>query len=240
MGPTYQGSRLIGLIGALVLSVCLFSAPAESQRLPLLDFYPQEELTMQCWNQTSNAWGPGPICVEDGKPLHFNFGIDTFLHCTWEVNKDDGTYDFLANVVSGKDGYRCRMPMSRDGRFHIPFYIQLWGVVEKDHFHVNTHLNFVFHVDSNKLIAVATYPVRDHFQMVIPNSMVTMHGPVKFFHRHSYDSMSNPDPRLKIPSNWLSILYYCILTFVLWAVVFFLGYRFVLKPRLVKKMLKKD
>ena len=131
--------------------------------------------------------------------------------------------------------------MSADGKFYVPVSLQLWGVIEKTHIHINTHMNWVFHVQENKLLAAAVYPVRDHFQMVTPGADLTMHGPVRWFYRHSYDTLSNPDPRLAptAPQSQ-QLLYYSILSVLLSSLLFALLYRFYLKPKVVSKMLKSD
>ena len=48
--------------------------------------------------------------------------------------------------------------MSPDKSFYVPFTIPIWGVVEAEHFHVNNHLNFVFHGDKGKIIGASVYP----------------------------------------------------------------------------------
>lgn len=48
--------------------------------------------------------------------------------------------------------------MAPNAGFHIPFSIPIWGVVEPDHIHIDTHLNFIFHGDNfGRIIGVAAY-----------------------------------------------------------------------------------
>ncbi len=54
--------------------------------------------------------------------------------------------------------------MIPEHEFFIPFTIPLWGVVETDHTHLGSHLNFVFHADEGKITGAAAYPgMSGHF-----------------------------------------------------------------------------
>ena len=54
--------------------------------------------------------------------------------------------------------------MSSDMSFHVPLPLSVWGVVERDHFHMDNHMNFVFHVElgkdgmEGKIMGAAAYP----------------------------------------------------------------------------------
>ena len=41
-------------------------------------------------------------------------------------------------------------------------------------------------MDEGRIIGAAAYPVRDQFQFVRTGSLLNLHGPVKWFHKHSY------------------------------------------------------
>jgi len=48
----------------------------------------------------SGEWGPGPVCRETGHPLRFLYGVETFFHCTVDINPD--FYQFLRAAVELK------------------------------------------------------------------------------------------------------------------------------------------
>lgn len=78
------------------------------------------------------------------------------------------------------------MPLGPDSPHHVPFVLPLWGVVEGDHLHMDNHINFVLHGDAGKVVAAAAYPVRDRFQFVKPGTVVSLHGPVRWFDKGSF------------------------------------------------------
>ncbi len=172
------------------------------------------------------------------------FGVDSFFYCGWQIEKTDGSYDFLARVISGQETWRCRVPMSADATFFVNFDLQLWGVLEEDHFHLNAHMNFVFHVDDGKLIAAAVYPLRDHFHFVTPGTLVRMHGAVRWFHRHSYQPLSNPDERQGGSGVALGdfgvAVYWIMVSAVVTSLIAFAVYTWYLRPRVTASLLKED
>lgn len=130
-------------------------------------------------------WGPGLTCHENGRELSFRFGEDGFVYCGWHLANED-MYKFAAAVMRGEQGWQCRVPMSKDRSFYLPMPLSLWGVVEPGHMHINYHYNFIFHVDEGRIIGAAAYPVRDRFQYTRVRSTLNLHGPVKWFNKHSF------------------------------------------------------
>ena len=57
--------------------------------------------------------------------------------------------------------WMCRIKMTPEHEFFLPLSIPVWGVQEKDHCHVDNHLNFIFHAVQGKIIGASAYPVRD-------------------------------------------------------------------------------
>lgn len=137
----------------------------------------------------SEQWGPAIMCSETGRELTLTYGQDGFLHCGWLLANED-TYQFARSVMQQESGWNCRVPMSADRTFYLPLVIPLWGVVEATHLHLNQHLNFVVHADEGRIIGISAYPVRDQFQFGRVGSMIQLHGPVKWFRKHSFLSLA--------------------------------------------------
>jgi len=134
------------------------------------------------------------------------------------------------------ENWICRAAMAPGHDFYIPFTIPLWGVVEPDHVHVGNHLNFVFHGDNGLIIGVTAYPVRDKFQVLVVGDTLEIHGPVKWFDKHSfrdyspsfYEALSHTESHI---STFL--LYSLIMSGLCWLIFFFV-YQYHLKPNLLK------
>eukprot|EP00899_Mesostigma_viride_P023674 jgi/Mesvir1/4491/Mv09575-RA.1 len=144
---------------------------------------------VECMDWATNEWGHGPVCKETGEELSVLFGYDTFLYCGLDM-PDQAVYDNLVKIVKLEKAWHCRVPMAPGDSFYVPFTISLWGVVEDDHIHIDNHLNLVFHVDNRKIIGAAVYPVRDRFQFAKPGAIVSLHGPVRWFHRQSFQLLT--------------------------------------------------
>ena len=77
---------------------------------------------------------------------------------------DEAAYNLTRSYITLKKAWNCRVAMSADKSFHVPLPMSLWGVVEPDHFHMDNHMNFVFHVElgkdgaSGKIMGAAAYP----------------------------------------------------------------------------------
>jgi len=200
-----------------------------------------QSIHMQCrgW-EGSLEWGPGPICHENKKEMQFQYGMDSLQYCAWHIDSDE-KYQYLRSLlISGETGINCRIAMAPDHEFYIPFTIPIWGVVEADHIHVDTHTNFIFHADNGKIIGAAAYPVIDQFQYVRTSTVITMHGPVKWFNRHSFkDYYPNSSSSIGI-TEFSLIVIWCLLTCILTTLIFAFLYKNHLRPNVLRTVLKND
>ena len=126
-----------------------------------------------------------PGAQETGKPVRFTFGLDNFLYCGLSL-ADNATYTRFRDVVALTAAWHCRVPVTPAATHHVPLVLPVWGVVEGDHLHVDNHLNFALHADAGKVVAAAAYPVRDRFQFAQLGSVISLHGPVRWFSKGSY------------------------------------------------------
>ncbi|KAI9033028.1 hypothetical protein DFJ74DRAFT_650476 [Hyaloraphidium curvatum] len=160
-----------------------------------------DELRIECVTPDANGtvyvdqfgeliYGPGPICAETGETWTFQYGYDTNLVCRWLI--DSTLYQFLKMIIQGQAVYRCRLKMSKEGSIYMPYPLSIWGGVEPSHIHVMNHFSFNFHAAEGFLVGAAAYPLRDHFQLLEPGSMLTIHGPVRWFAGHSYEPLQPP------------------------------------------------
>jgi len=195
---------------------------------------------MECKN-SSGLWDKGPICEETGKEMTFTFGVDTFHHCGWQV-QTSSQYEYLKLFILRNDNWSCRVRMSPLHDFYIPFTLPIWGVIEPDHSHIDNHMNYVFHADNGNIIAATAYPVRDRFQMTKAGTVLMMHGPVKWFDKHSFKDFST-FTTLSTSSNFGSttiLIVSITFTFVMASACFVLSYRYYYRPKLLRSVLKKD
>eukprot|EP01103_Thecamoeba_quadrilineata_P011868 TRINITY_DN2938_c0_g1_i1.p1 TRINITY_DN2938_c0_g1~~TRINITY_DN2938_c0_g1_i1.p1 ORF type:complete len:214 (+),score=13.25 TRINITY_DN2938_c0_g1_i1:143-784(+) len=181
-------------------------------------------------------WGPGPSCTETGEEMEFRFGVDAFQFCGWSIDSND-TYRHFAAMIDREEDWRCRIAMAPNFDFYLPFNIPIWGVVEADHIHVDNHFNFVFHADEGKIIGVTAYPVRDNFQFGKPGSVISIHGPVKWFRRGTFFSYSSnmfmEMYHLRIPILFLWTILVCLVTFITGVIT----YKFYLRPTIVRSLM---
>jgi len=155
-------------------------------------------------------------------------------------------FNQIMSLLKSEVHWKCRAAFVPEMTIYIPFTIAVWGLPEADHAHVNTHTNFVFHVDSGRIIAAAAYPVRDNFQFIKPGIVHNMHGAVKWFQRHSYSAVNSEDSSTGVIT--LSDEFSFIIAVALWTFICgtgilfcFIGiYRYYLKPRLIKKITKTE
>jgi hypothetical protein len=98
------------------------------------------------------------------------------MQCAWQI-PDEATYNHFKQLITQNENWNCRVAMAPNVKFYIPFSIPVWGVVEPDHIHIDTHLNFIFHGDPyGRIIGAAAYSVQDSFQPVVPGFLVRIHG----------------------------------------------------------------
>eukprot|EP01116_Phalansterium_solitarium_P003645 TRINITY_DN14467_c0_g1_i2.p1 TRINITY_DN14467_c0_g1~~TRINITY_DN14467_c0_g1_i2.p1 ORF type:complete len:236 (-),score=49.52 TRINITY_DN14467_c0_g1_i2:188-895(-) len=202
-----------------------------------------QKIKMQCKNSTNpNDWGPGPICQETGEEMYFLYGVDSFHYCGWDIQTAD-VYEHLRRLILRDENWACRIGMAPEHDFFIPFNIPVWGVVESDHMHIDNHLNFVFHADAGKIIGAAAYPVRDRFQFAKTGSVLTMHGPIKWFNKQSFMDFTSSSA---LPTSsgtcvgWLAVVMWCLLSAAVSLGLSGVVYRRYLKPKLIRGVLKTD
>eukprot|EP01090_Pellita_catalonica_P020891 TRINITY_DN7675_c0_g1_i1.p1 TRINITY_DN7675_c0_g1~~TRINITY_DN7675_c0_g1_i1.p1 ORF type:complete len:264 (+),score=15.12 TRINITY_DN7675_c0_g1_i1:37-792(+) len=206
-----------------------------------------DRVTLEC-KQPDGSWGPGPKCQETQKEMEFIYGTEGFQYCGWRIGDSD-QMKFLTALIQREDTWMCRAAMipqsaEKDKRhnFYIPLTIPIWGIVEKDHIHVDNHLNFVWHALHGKIIGAAAYPVRDHLQFAKQGSVITVHGPVKWFLGHSFQPFSGHqylgNPLGAVDINTVSSFLWVILLMVVFGFSATLFYKFFLRRRLVRSLLK--
>jgi len=200
---------------------------------------------MEC-RTSAGIWGPGPVCQETGVEMAFYFGVDSFQYCGWHI-ASNAVYDHLTSLIKREENWNCRIAMipqkafAQQHNYYLPFSIPVWGVVEKDHIHIDNHLNFIFHAANGLIVGVAAYPVRDRLQFGKEGTVITIHGPVKWFSGHSFLPFTSG--RLSSPGTGLALgelTVWCALTSAVTFGLYSIVYRFYLRKRLVQKMLKKD
>jgi len=225
---------------ALLLSFYQISV-AQVQHRHIKVYSNDDQFHFQCKNPQTGEWGPGPVCLETGEEMQLFFGVDGFQKCAWHIDSME-KYTQFAKYVGGKDHLACRVPMVPEQEFYIPFTIPLWGVVEADHTHVGSHMNFIFHADDGKITGVAAYPVLDAFQFVQPGTIYHLHGPIKWFKGHSFQDVSGRGVHLLLGGieSTGSIIVWMLLTCALTMLSGAVAYRYFLRPRLLRKYLKND
>jgi hypothetical protein len=207
------------------------------------------KVTMECKGK-DGKWGPGPICKETGEQMSFLFGVDSFQYCGWHIyNKT--VFEHFAALMQTEENWNCRIPMVPevpDGHnWYLPFTIPVWGIVERDHIHMDNHLNFIFHAHNGRILGVAAYPVRDQLQFGKEGSIITIHGPVRWFNGHSFQPLSSGSPGKGAAApgevrghSAFFVAVCCALTLFLSGTIFSVLYKFYLRRRLIKKMLKTE
>ena len=200
-----------------------------------------ETVKLECKDWETGRWGKGPICKETGEEFAITFGYNNFVYCGMEI-KDKKFYDHLVQIIKLEKTWQCRIPMNKKKDFFVPFTIPLWGVVEPDHVHIDNHLNYVLHVDKGNIVAATAYPVHDRFQFGRAGSLISMHGPVRFFDRGSYQSLAGSGVAHVTggegsfsPTVAIAL---CSLTSAVTLFAAAVMYQRRLKPRLIKKLLK--
>eukprot|EP00656_Telonema_subtile_P051008 TRINITY_DN6753_c0_g1_i2.p1 TRINITY_DN6753_c0_g1~~TRINITY_DN6753_c0_g1_i2.p1 ORF type:complete len:240 (+),score=45.48 TRINITY_DN6753_c0_g1_i2:141-860(+) len=226
--------------------VLLFSGSlAATTPAPVKEFQIGQEFKIECQtDDSSKSWGPGPVCDETGKEISFHYGQDTFFYCGLRV-RDQQHFEWLGSLVLQERNWNCRAPLSPERKFFLPFSIPLWGVLEKDHIHVDNHFNFIFHGDAGRILGAAAYPLRDRFQYSKVNSVINLHGPVRWFQRHSFLPMSNVKAgSLPHPSGGehsrKEVFRWCTLSIMLTLMASGLLYQCLFKPALKQRYRKKE
>jgi len=174
----------------------------------------------------------------------FSYGIDAFHYCGISIDSNE-MYSNLISLISRDENWSCRISIAPTKGtaedFFIPFTIPIWGAQEPSHLHIDNHLNFVFHADSGKIIAAAAYPVRDRFQFIKSGTVLALHGPVKWFHKHSFKDVSQNTFSVGVGSYSTitvisAVLFWCCLIFVLSFITFSFAWKYYYKPKLLKTL----
>ncbi|KAJ3284382.1 hypothetical protein HDU79_008254 [Rhizoclosmatium sp. JEL0117] len=108
------------------------------------------------------------------------------LQCVWSL--DEGMYNMISNSLDMKASYTCRVPMSKEASIYFPLTFSFWGQVEPTHIHLMTHWNFLFHAMDGFFLGGSVYPLRDHWVAAEKGSVLLIHGPVRWFAAHTFES----------------------------------------------------
>mmetsp|Transcript_24089 Transcript_24089/g.41444 ORF Transcript_24089/g.41444 Transcript_24089/m.41444 type:complete len:250 (-) Transcript_24089:159-908(-) len=246
-GCRCRSVRFAALVFLLVSTISSISEAEENVPTPIPKaeavFKPGDLVSIECKKTRDSQWSTEPICKETNAPLGFLFGRDHFVYCGLTITTQTD-YDLLVKYIKLEETWHCRVPMTPERKFYVPFILPIWGIVEDDHIHVDNHINFAFHVDSGTIIGAAAYAVKDRFQYGKVGSLINMHGPVRWFSRHSFDSLVpaqvTPDDILGESASVAVIIGWCGITFLTASTLFTVLYHFHLKPNIAKKFLKKD
>eukprot|EP00002_Diphylleia_rotans_P004539 TRINITY_DN13393_c0_g1_i1.p1 TRINITY_DN13393_c0_g1~~TRINITY_DN13393_c0_g1_i1.p1 ORF type:complete len:247 (-),score=35.87 TRINITY_DN13393_c0_g1_i1:66-806(-) len=229
------------LITYLVVLQRSYVSAEENSEVAIVDIYRTGDVVrIECRNSTGD-WGPGPICADTGKEMPLAYGLDSFLYCGWFI-RNNQEYERLSRIIEQKDVWTCRVPMTPDRRFYIPFTIPLWGVVEGEHFHMDNHMNIVFHADMGHILGVSFYPVRDRFQYAREGSLVTIHGPVRWFRKQGFDAYIKP-ALAEISAALLNtgiIAGWCMFSSLLTLLFCILTFQYYYRPKLIQRLKKTE
>ena len=200
-----------------------------------------EVIHVECKNLTTGEWARGPICRETGEPLQFKYGLEQFLYCSFDIESPE-MYAFIEKALRFEHAWVCRVPFFPKSDIQVPFVLPLWGLAEQGHFHVGNHVNFVFHGQFGRILGVSAYPVADTFQYGTLGSTLRIHGPVMWFHGHSFHAMQHEHSML-MPSDgssYLSMILVAFMTFIFTTMCLSCCYIRLLRPRIVKRVLAVD
>eukprot|EP01130_Rhizamoeba_saxonica_P000399 TRINITY_DN1035_c0_g1_i7.p1 TRINITY_DN1035_c0_g1~~TRINITY_DN1035_c0_g1_i7.p1 ORF type:complete len:199 (+),score=17.52 TRINITY_DN1035_c0_g1_i7:373-969(+) len=171
----------------------------------------------------------------------FKYGEDDFLKCGWSISDHD-EYLYIARIISRNENYECRVAKAPGMQFYIPFTIPFWGVVENNHLHVDTHMNYIFHAYHGDIIGATAYPVQDRFQTIRGKDIIHMHGVVKWFDGQFFKDLTRGSPFSSGVGGdtLIYILIWCAFMVVLTCIFAMIFYRYSLKPKLIEKYIKQD
>ncbi|ORY42219.1 hypothetical protein BCR33DRAFT_718408 [Rhizoclosmatium globosum] len=125
-------------------------------------------------------------CADTNTPLQLPYGLDAMLQCVWSL--DEGMYNMISNSLDMKASYTCRVPMSKEASIYFPLTFSFWGQVKSTHIHLMTHWNFLFHAMDGFFLGGSVYPLRDHWVAAEKGSVLLIHGPVRWFAAHTFES----------------------------------------------------
>eukprot|EP00808_Paulinella_micropora_P011930 g79348.t1 len=199
-----------------------------------------DDILVECLDR-NRSWVPAFECEENQKPLTFRFGMDTFFRCTVKITGIP-EYERIRSIAAQEDALQCRVPMAIDKDFYVPATLTYWGLLEADHVHINHHMNFVFHTMQDKIIGFAAYPVRDRFQFMRTGSVINFHGPFTPYSKAPKESSSQVLSSAAMGKlvSFTNLLAMCALSSLLTGLVLTALYVCRIRPRLIKKYIKKD
>ncbi|KAI9342491.1 hypothetical protein DFJ73DRAFT_762169 [Zopfochytrium polystomum] len=125
-------------------------------------------------------------CADSNQPLQFPYGMDAVLQCVWSM--DTAMYNMIRLSLDRKASYTCRVPMSKDASVFWPLTFSFWGLAEDEHTHIMTHWNFLLHALDGFFLGGSVYPLRDHWFQAQVGEPMMIHGPVRWFVGHTFES----------------------------------------------------
>mmetsp|Transcript_33745 Transcript_33745/g.86530 ORF Transcript_33745/g.86530 Transcript_33745/m.86530 type:complete len:229 (-) Transcript_33745:140-826(-) len=224
-------AMLVALLASLL--VCTMSTVSG---MGLQPFKVGDVVPMECKQGADAKWGPPPTCIETGEPFAITFGLERFLHCS--ISLDETQFEYVKSVVENKESWQCRIAVTADRQLYMPISFPLWGVVDGPHVHVDNRLHFIFHADNGKIVGGAIYPMRDKYEGVKKGGKLSLHGPLKWFSKESYQTIGTDEPvdvQHDLPVSLVAAAVFAF-TLLLSSLLYFA----VLKPNLAKTLLKSD
>ncbi|KAJ1332998.1 hypothetical protein MN608_02988 [Microdochium nivale] len=157
------------LCSALLLSIpqlaTASSATTKDEILP--SYHYGASIGVECMNRSIETgehisdeheqiqWISFPECEETGKPLHFQYGVETELNCTIPM-VSDSLFHLMEFYIHNDAPLACRLPSRPPAQVevvgetpppqeYIPLVFALAGTLQKSHLHISTHLNVLLH-----------------------------------------------------------------------------------------------
>lgn len=199
-----------------------------------------DKIEIEC-KKDDGSWGSGPICAETGYAMAFKFGVDSSFHCGWAI-ADKERLGEMSAIINREKAWECRVAMSPEKQYYLPLVLPLWGIAEATHIHVDNHMNLVFHADHGRVIGVTAYPLLDQFQFAKEGAIIQMHGVARWFRRHTYHAFGSgqtPHNPSSV-SHFYLIFSWSFLSSIITLLAASVFYSRSLKPKLIKKYLKRD
>lgn len=214
----------------------------------------QYKLTQENAKREVPRWMNPFYCLNTHSFLQFHVNDAELVQCHLYFGPKQ--FEFIQKSLQSSSSLSCRIPYSADFLFYVPLSISFWGIVEPTHFHINTQMNFIFHINEGRIIGAAVYAIRSRFAEVVINSTLQLYGTVKWFEGSSYSSAidipsvvppaigAKPSvSQVRVPDqlpNALSVIGWSIFSALLTCVCCAALYQFHFKPQLINKYLKND
>ena len=149
-------------------------------------------------------------------------------------------YNTLKAYAELKDSWTCRIPSDNSNSSYIPLLIPMMGIVDHATVHINNHFNFAFHVDRTSIIGASIYPVRDALQYMQPGTKLSLHGPVRWFLRHTYTPLTSSSSSMSMNASDWTLVLGCFFTALITSLLFVLLYQTWPRPQLLASFRKLD